>query len=170
MSVNISRLDFELCDIFAVIEETRAEYGVPRNMLDIEITESALNDDVGHIRSECDKMKDLGYHIWLDDFGSGYSSLNTVTEYSFDVLKLDMIFLRSLDHNPKTGPLMAYIVKGARGMDLSPLCEGVETEEQYEFLKEIGVEYAQGYYFGKPMPMEESRAFTEKKGLRWEKR
>ena len=55
-------------------------------------------------------------------------------------------------------------------MDLSPLCEGVETEEQYEFLKEIGVEYAQGYYFGKPMPMEESRAFTEKKGLRWEKR
>lgn len=81
-----------------------------------------------------------------------------------------MIFLRSLDHNPKTGPLMAYIVKGARGMDLSPLCEGVETEEQYEFLKEIGVEYAQGYYFGKPMPMEESRAFTEKKGLRWEKR
>ena len=167
-SINFSRLDFELCDIFGLVEKTREKYDVPRNMLDLEITESVLNDNFGHIREECDKMRALGYQIWLDDFGSGYSSLNTLTEYSFDVLKLDMVFLRSYDRNPKAAPLMTYIIEGARGLGLQPLCEGVETEEHYEFLKKIGCEKAQGYYFGKPMPMEETKAFTLAKGMKWE--
>ena len=169
VSINISRLDFELCDIVGVIEQTRMRYDMPREMLDIEITESALNDNVGHIRSECDRLKEMGYHIWLDDFGSGYSSLNVLANYNFEVLKLDLDFLRSREKNPKSGTLMAYIIKGARGMKLLPLTEGVETEEQYRFLKDSGCEFAQGYYFGKPMPMEESRAFTRARGLKWEK-
>jgi diguanylate cyclase (GGDEF)-like protein len=168
-SINISRLDFELCDIATIIEETRKKYNVPREMLDIEITESAMNDNVGHIKSECVKMRNLGYQIWLDDFGSGYSSLNSLTEYSFDVLKLDMVFLRSYDHNTKTGTLMNYIVDGARGMGIIPLCEGVETIDHYEFLRKIGCEKAQGYYFGKPMPMDESRKMTAEKGMTYEK-
>lgn len=168
-SINISRLDFELCDIFKYLEETRAEIDVPRNMLDIEITESALNDNIGHIRSECNKMRELGYKIWLDDFGSGYSSLNTLAEYTFDVLKLDLVFLRNYDHNPKTGKVMKYIIELAKGIELEPLCEGVETEEHFEFLKEIGCERAQGYYFGKPMPLEETKTHTMAKGLKWEK-
>jgi len=167
-SVNISRLDFELCDVCKIVEETRKKYNVPINMLDIEITESALNDNVGHLKSECNKMRDLGYQIWLDDFGSGYSSLNSLTEFSLDVLKLDMVFLRSFDHNSKTGILMNYIVDGARGMGLTPLCEGVETEEQYEFLRKIGCEKAQGFFFGKPLPMEETRQMSIKKGMKWE--
>ena len=169
VSVNISRLDFELCDIFGYVEEIRSEFGVPRSMLDLEITESALNDNVGYIKNECDKMKALGYHIWLDDFGSGYSSLNSMADYDFDVLKLDLVFLRSLDHNPKTGKLMTYIINGAWGLDLEPLCEGVETAEHYEFLKKIGCERAQGYYFGRPMPLDETRAYTKGKGLEWER-
>lgn len=120
------------------------------------------------MKNECGRMRDTGYHLWLDDFGSGYSSLNVLTEFNFDVLKLDLVFLRSYDHNPKTGNLLNYIVKGARGMGLEPLCEGVETKEHYEFLKEIGCERAQGYYFGKPMPMEETRLMTVGKGLKWE--
>lgn len=168
ISINISRLDFELCDIFGIIERTREEYDIPRELLDIEITESALNDNVGYIKSECERMRKLGYKIWLDDFGSGYSSLNTLAEYEFDVLKLDLIFLRSLDSNPKTGTLMRYIMEGARGMSLQPLCEGVETAEHYEFLKKTGCERAQGYFFGRAMPMEETRAFTRGKGLEWE--
>lgn len=169
VSVNISRMDFELCDIFDIIEKARTEFDVPRDMIDIEITESTLNDNVSYIKNECDRMKSLGYHIWLDDFGSGYSSLNNIAEYDFDVLKLDLIFLRSLDNNPKTGILMTYIVEGANGMGVAPLCEGVESAEHYEFLKKIGCERAQGYYFGKPMPMDETRAFTKGKGLQWEK-
>ena len=167
-SVNFSKLDFELCDIFGFVEDTRKKYNVPRNMLDLEITESVLDENFAHIKDECRSMQELGYQIWLDDFGSGYSSLNMLTEYSFDVLKLDMVFLRSYDRNPKTAALMNYIVDGARGMGLLPLCEGVETEEHYEFLKKIGCEKAQGYFFGKPMPLEEVRTFAESKGLSWE--
>ena len=168
VSVNISRLDFELCDIFGIIENTRKEFDIPRTMIDLEITESALNDNVGYIKSECDKMRKMGYHVWLDDFGSGYSSLNTIAEYDFDVLKLDLIFLRNYDHNPKTGKLMDYIVSGVGGMGLTALCEGVETKEHYDFLKKIGCERAQGYYFGKPMALEDTRKFTTDKGMTWE--
>ncbi|MBP3825865.1 MAG: GGDEF and EAL domain-containing protein [Butyrivibrio sp.] len=169
ISVNISRLDFELCDIFGVVEETRKQYDIPRDMLDLEITESSLNENESYIRSQCDHMRELGYHVWIDDFGSGYSSLNTIANYNFDVLKLDMVFLRSYDNNQKTGKIMGYIIKGAKAMGVSPLCEGVETETHFNFLKEIGCERAQGYYFGKPMPMEESRKYTSEKGLVWEK-
>lgn len=169
VSLNISRLDFELCDIFGIVESTRQKYDVPRNMLDLEITESALDQNGGYIKSECDKMRDLGYSIWIDDFGSGYSSLNTVAEYNFDVLKLDMVFMRSYSNNSKTAKLLTFIMEGTRAMTVAPLCEGVETKEQYEFLKSIGCERVQGYYFGKPMPMEETRAMTMAKGMVWEK-
>ena len=141
---------------------------MPREMLDLEITESALNQNVGYIRSECDRMREMGYRIWIDDFGSGYSSLNTIGDYNFDVLKLDMVFLRSLENGRRTGKLMSYIVQGAKAMGISPLCEGVETEGHFDFLREIGCERAQGYFFGKPMPMEETREFTASRGIRWE--
>ena len=168
VSVNISRLDFEICDVYAVLEEARNKYGMPRNMIDVEITESAFNDNTGLIKQECKKIRDAGYQIWIDDFGSGYSSLNTIADYEFDVLKLDMVFLRSFDRNPKTSELMRFIIKGARVLGIFPLCEGVETKEHFEFLKEADCEKAQGYFFGKPMPMDESREFTKSKGLKWE--
>ncbi len=170
VSINISRLDFELCDIFGIVENTREKYDIPRNMLDLEITESALDQNGGYIKSECDKMRAMGYSIWIDDFGSGYSSLNTVAEYNFDVLKLDMVFMRSFTNNSKTANLLSYIMDGARAMGVAPLCEGVESQEQYDFLRRIGCERAQGYFFGKPMPMEETRAMTMARGFNWEKR
>ena len=168
VSVNISRLDFEICDVFETLEKWRKKYDMPSNLIDVEITESAFNDNSGLIKQECKKMRDAGYQIWIDDFGSGYSSLNTIADYEFDVLKLDMVFLRSLDNNPKTGDLMRFIIKGARVLGIYPLSEGVETQEHFDFLKRAGCEKAQGYFFGKPMPMEESRAFTREKGLKWE--
>ncbi len=169
VSINLSRLDFELCDIYEVVEGTRKKYDVPIHMLDLEITESALNENSDFLKAECEHFRDTGYSIWIDDFGSGYSSLNVLTEYTFDVLKLDLIFLRSYDKNPKTGPLLEYIIKGALGMNIQPLVEGVETKEHFEFLKKIGCERAQGYYFNKPQPMDEMRATMKEKGLVWEK-
>ncbi len=169
----------ESCSLFAKIaalfrklksaNSLCTKYNIPHDMLDLEITESVLNDNVGYIKRECDRMIKLGYHIWLDDFGSGYSSLNTIAEYEFHVLKLDLVFLKNLKHNPKTRTLMTYIINGAKEMGLSPLCEGVETAEQYEFLKTTGCERAQGFYFGKAMPMNETREFTRAKGMFWEK-
>ena len=169
VSVNLSRLDFELCSIREIVENYRSLYGVPHDMLDIEVTESALNDKSDHLKNECRRFRDCGYQLWIDDFGSGYSSLNTLMEYDFDVLKLDMEFLRTYEKNPRTGHLLNYIGYVAGEMGVQPLTEGVETEEHYEFLKGIGCEKAQGYYFCKPLPMQESREMTRSKGLKWEK-
>ncbi len=168
VSINLSRLDFELCNIVDIVEHYTRLYNVPREMLDIEVTESALNDKSDQLKNDCKKFRDLGYQIWIDDFGSGYSSLNTLMEYDFDVLKLDMEFLRTFDKNPKTGNLLNYIVYAAEEMGVRTLTEGVETLEHFEFLKSIGCDKAQGYYFSKPMAMEESREFTRGKGLKWE--
>ena len=169
VSINLSRLDFELCDIFEITERYRNLYGVPREMIDIEITESALNDNSEHLKQEVNRFRNAGYHIWIDDFGSGYSSLNTLTEYDFDVLKLDLEFMRTYDVKPKrAGNLIKNIVFTAKEAGIEPLQEGVETAEHFEFLKSIGCERAQGYYFAKPMPIDESRKFTREKGLKWE--
>ena len=167
-SVNLSRLDFELTNVFDVVEKARAEFDVPVSMLDLEVTESAMNEQDNMLKKELEKLQERGYHIWMDDFGSGYSSLNTLTEYNFDVLKLDLVFLRSYGKNPRTGALLNYIVAGAKGMGLIPLCEGVETAEHYHFLQNIGCEKAQGYYFGKPLPLKETRAAAREKGMKWE--
>lgn len=167
-SLNFSCMDFELCDIFGKVDEIRRKYNVPINMIDLEITETALKNNPARIQNECKKMREKGYQVWLDDFGSGYSSLNNVVEYEFDVLKMDMVFLRNYDKYPKTATIMKYIATGARSLGVLPLCEGVETEGHYEFLKSINCDRAQGYYFGKPMPMDETKAFTKAKGMEWE--
>ncbi len=169
VSVNLSRLDFELCDVYDMVEKARTEFDVPSEMLELEVTESALNDDATTLKTELTRLKDAGYHIWLDDFGSGYSSLNILTEYSFNVIKLDLVFLRSYDHNPKTGALLGYIVKGVSGMGLESLCEGVETEEHFNFLKSISCDRAQGYYFSKPLPLDEVTKLLQDRGIEWEK-
>ena len=135
---------------------------------EIEITESALSADSAHFQNEVRRFRKAGYHIWIDDFGSGYSSLNNLLDYDFDVLKLDLVFLRTYDRNPKAAELIKFIVLCANEMGVEPLQEGVETEEHFEFLKSIGCSRAQGYYFAKPMKIEESRAFTREKGMEWE--
>ena len=168
VSINLSRLDFELCDIFEFTEHHRLRNRVEREFLDIEITESALNDDSSQLQTGVLHFRDAGYHIWVDDFGSGYSSLNHLLDYDFDVLKLDLEFLRTYDRNQRSGELIRHIIQGAIDMGVEPLQEGVETEEHLRFLQENGCVRAQGYYIAKPMPLEESRRFTREKGLTWE--
>ena len=168
VSVNLSQIDFEMIDVFEQAEHYRSLYGVPRNYIDLEITESALNADFEHLQQEIKRFRDAGYHIWIDDFGSGYSSLNNLLNYDSDVLKLDLEFLRTLDRNPNAAGLIRHIVEGAKQMGMQPLQEGVETEEHLEFLRSIGCERVQGYYFAKPMAIDESRIATRAKGLEWE--
>ncbi|MCR5451899.1 MAG: GGDEF and EAL domain-containing protein [Lachnospiraceae bacterium] len=168
-SINLSRLDFDLCNIFEVVDGYRRDNDMPVNMLDIEVTESALSDDTDLIKNELKKFREAGYQIWIDDFGSGYSSLTELLAYDFDLLKLDLTFLRNYDKIPKTGTLIEFIVVAAENMGVVALTEGVEKEEHFQFLKKIGCDKAQGYYFGKPQPMNESREFTRGKGLVWEK-
>ena len=147
VSTNLSRLDFHLIDVFEEIESIRKEYAVPVQLLHVEVTETALNTDANALHEQMDKFRAAGYEIWLDDFGSGYSSLNTMKDYYFDVLKIDMGFLRDFDKKPASKRIIASIVSLAKDLGMHTLAEGVETKEQYEFLLDIGCEKLQGYYF-----------------------
>lgn len=155
VSVNLSQLDFELCDILAEIDRQREKYDIPVELLHLEVTESALTSGSDFLADQIKRLRDAGYEVWMDDFGSGYSSLNNLKNYSFDVLKIDMDFLRTFETNKKTHVIIGTIVNMAKELGIHTLAEGVETQEQYEFLHRIGCEKLQGYLFGKPKPMEE---------------
>ena len=172
VSINFSRLDFELTDIISHLEEMVKKYNIPKDALHVEITESALMDDTNILEESAKKIKEAGYALWLDDFGSGYSSLNVLKDYDFDVMKLDMAFLKNFSKdNKKAKELIESIIEMAKKMGMRTLCEGVETEEQREFLASVNCERLQGYLFGKPMPYEEvtgkisNKEFTVSKNL-----
>ncbi len=158
VSLNFSRLDFELCDIVGYLENMSKEYHVPRKFLDVEITESALTDQQGLLQTAMKELRQLGYKVWLDDFGSGYSSLNVLKDFQFDVLKIDMKFLSGFSNNLKTRPILSNIVDLTRQLNMISLTEGVETQEQFDFLAKIGCVRAQGYLFSKPVPVTDLRA------------
>ncbi len=150
VSVNLSRLDYQLCDIFTVVDQVVAESGIPKDLLHIEFTETAFTQNAEFFADVLARFHDAGYHVWMDDFGSGYSSLNVLKDFSFDVLKIDMEFLRGLEGSRRTRDIIASVVDMAKKLGIQTLAEGVETEEQYLFLKSIGCEMLQGYLFGKP--------------------
>lgn len=150
VSFNLSRLDFELCDILSEVESLVTEYEVPKEMLHVEITESVLLENEREMRKTLDDFHKLGYQIWMDDFGSGYSTLNVLKDYDFDALKIDMRFLS--DMSSRSLSIVTSIVDMAKKIGIQTLAEGVETREQVDFLHSIGCEKLQGYYFGKPSP------------------
>lgn len=163
VSFNLSRLDFQMCDMFRFILETTDQYGVPHEMLHVEITETLLasNDEI--IREAIQKFHGAGFQVRMDDFGSGYSSLNALKDYDFDQLKIDMVFLSKF--NERSRRIIESIVQMAKYIGIHTLAEGVETEEQFEFLNRIGCEEVQGYYFGRPMPYEEIMEHLRELGI-----
>jgi PAS domain S-box-containing protein len=163
-SFNLSRQDFFQGSIFEDVEEIRERYQVPRNMLYVEVTESAFVHEGDVIRNEIERFRAAGYEVWMDDFGSGYSSLNTLKDYSFDEIKIDMAFLSKF--TDKSKDILKAIVRMAKEIGIHTLVEGVETEEQRDFICSIGCELIQGYYYGKPMPFSEFKHTRREKG--WE--
>lgn len=155
VSINFSRLDFEVFDLAAEVELMLKKYDVDKKLIHVEITESAITEDDKVLQYAMEKFRNSGYALWLDDFGSCYSGLNVLKEYDFDVMKIDMKFLQNFGSNEKSKVILRNIVKLAKEIGMQTLTEGVETEEASEFLKEIGCEKLQGYLFGKPMPREE---------------
>lgn len=155
VSVNVSRADIynmNLPDIFMKIIN---KYGLEVSRLPLEITESAYTEDPEQIIEMAESLKNLGFSIEMDDFGSGYSSLNMLNQLSLDVVKLDMQFIRNETAKPDNKGILKYIMDIARSMGLSVVAEGVETKEQLEYLRKIGCDYAQGYYLAKPMTCQE---------------
>ena len=162
-SINLSRSDFEVCDI---VEEVRTRVdisGIPRSKINIEITESVIGSDFDFMMKQIIRFKELGFSVWMDDFGSGYSSLNVLRDIPFDLIKFDMSFMRNFDKEDNGKLILAELMKMAFTIDVDTICEGVETEEQLQFLKEIGCSKIQGYYYCRPIPIEEIISRIEKK-------
>lgn len=163
MSVNFSRLDFLLCDMLNVVETAVKKYDIPKDYLHFEITESTIASNEELMHRVIEDFGRAGYEVWMDDFGSGYSSLTVLKDYQFNTLKMDMKFLTPLTDKSKS--IIRSVINMAKDIGMKTLAEGVETKEQLDFLKEIGCGMIQGYYYGRPEPVDDVFAHLEEKGI-----
>ncbi|MCR4923643.1 MAG: GGDEF domain-containing phosphodiesterase [Lachnospiraceae bacterium] len=154
VSINFSRLDFELMNIPDLLDSVLKKNSLSKDFIHVEITESALNDSMDDLSRGMEELKKRGYSLWLDDFGAGYSSLNVLKEFNFDVIKLDMKFLKNFEEKPKSEVIIKSIINLSAELGMTTLTEGVETKRQSEFIKNIGCGRMQGYLFGKPMSLD----------------
>ncbi len=168
VSINFSRLDFLTLDMLEVVEAAVSKYDIPRDYLHIEITESMMITDGDFMQDVIKGFRSCGYAVWMDDFGSGYSSLNLLKDFELDMMKMDMSFLSSM--NPRSKAIMKSLITMAKDINIMTLAEGVETEEEVLFLKEIGCGRLQGYFYGKPLPIEDAFANMQAKGISTEER
>ena len=155
ISVNVSRIDLYDPKLVQHLVNLREKYQLPSQYLELEITESAYTEDPEQIITITRQLREAGFVILMDDFGTGYSSLNMLKDIQIDVLKLDMGFLKSSDYSAKGGNILTAILKMAESLKMQAIAEGVETKEQVEFLKSIGCKYVQGFYYSKPLPVDE---------------
>lgn len=154
-SINLSRADFEACDIVEEIRRRVDDAGVSRDKLNIEITESSVAENIDFMKAQIERFQSLGFNVWMDDFGSGYSSLDMLHIISFDLIKFDMHFMREFDNSDKSRVILTELIKMCIALGIDTVCEGVETKEQSDFLREIGCTKLQGYYFARPMSIAE---------------
>ncbi len=161
LSVNVSRVDVLNAELAGELRTIVDEAGVDAKNYYLELTESAYVDDQSHIVTMAQKLREAGFSIEMDDFGTGYSSLNMLTSLPFDVLKLDMVFVRNIHNDSKTYRLVEFIMDVARFLGVKVIAEGVEYLEQYEILKKLGCDVIQGYYFSKPVCAEEFERFIK---------
>ena len=168
VSVNFSRHDFTVCNMLEVVEGIIDKYEVPRDFIHVEITESMIAADEELFRGIMESFRDRGYEIWMDDFGSGYSSLNLLKDYQFDLLKMDMRFLSTMTDKSKT--IVRSTITMAKRIGIKTLTEGVETQDQVDFLKSIGCGKLQGYYYGKPEPLDKMLENIAERCIKMEER
>ncbi len=154
LSVNISPRDLYIMDVYDIFTGLTEKYSLSHEKLRLEITETAIMNNFEYAKKLIDKLQKAGFIVEMDDFGSGYSSLNTLKDFKIDVLKIDMNFLE--DESGQRGrDILESVILMAEKLKTNVITEGVETEEQFEFLKKIGCRKFQGYLFDKPLPVED---------------
>lgn len=154
VSINISKVDFECVDIISEIKKRIVASGYPTSLITIEVTESIIAEDKDTLTKQIERFHEEGFKVWMDDFGSGYSSLNSLQNFNFDAIKIDMSFLSEFETNPKTPSLIYQTINIAKRLGIETICEGVENQKEVDFLLECGCNKLQGYYFNKPSPIE----------------
>lgn len=155
VSVNISRVNFVKEDLAEHICHLVDSYGADHAGIELELTESAVFGNKERLMQILKELKMCGFSISMDDFGAGYSSLNSLKDLPIDVLKLDMDFFRGEDEQQRGEIVVKETIRLAQALHLKIVAEGIEKKEQVEFLAEQGCDMIQGFYFAKPMPVEE---------------
>lgn len=154
-SLNLSREDFYSVDIVEEVCKRVDAAGVAHDKITIEITESTIGRDFGYMKAQVKRFQDLGFQVWMDDFGSGYSTLDLLQNIRFDLIKLDMQFMKRFDEGEASKVILTELVRMAVGLGIDTVTEGVETAEQVRFLREIGCSKLQGFHYCKPIPEDE---------------
>ena len=155
ISINISPKDFYYMDVVAELKSLVDEFGIDPVKLRVEITETTMITESADILNTIGKLRECGFIVEMDDFGSGFSSLNLLKEMDIDVIKIDMQFLKDSERNPKANTIIKSIINMADDLGIDSLTEGVETAKQFEKLYAMGCKLYQGYYFSKPVPVED---------------
>lgn len=164
ISVNVSQIDIISLDVVEFFNNLIEKYQLPPSLIEIEITESAYAKKYDHVNDIVEQLHNSGFQVLMDDFGSGYSSLNMLRNLNVDILKVDMKFLDIEENNTEKGyGILESIVNMARQMNMPIIVEGVETDKQIKYLQDMGCRYAQGYFFYKPMPVEDYEALLSDK-------
>ena len=160
ISVNISRIHFKYKNLVENIENLVEKYNIPKKYLELELTESAFLDNEGEVNSTIVKLQELGYTIAMDDFGVGYSSLNMLRKLPVNILKLDRGFINEATCSERGFIVLNHVTHMAKDLKAMVVCEGIETVAQVETLKAAGCDIAQGFYYAKPMPLNEYNDFV----------
>ena len=153
VSVNLSRIDIQREGFADKLKALVESSNIPLKNIRLEITESAYMDNSEMLIAVVDELRERGFIVEMDDFGSGYSSLNSLKDIEIDILKLDMRFLAGKHDTRRSKIIISSVISMARGLDLPVIAEGVETKEQIDKLTQMGCGIYQGYYFSKPIPV-----------------
>lgn len=163
LSVNISRIDIQEEGFYDYIKGLVTKYEIDPQFLRLEITESAYMENSEQVIRIVEQLQRDGFVVEMDDFGSGYSSLNMLKDVPVDILKLDIRFLSETEYDAaRGGNILSAVIRMSHSLNLPVIAEGVETMEQADFLKNLGCKMMQGYYFSRPLPIEEFEALLEK--------
>lgn len=157
VSVNVSRVHLDKDDFIGKVEQLVSKYDIPRELLEFELTENVFLENSDKAIKIMTELRKLNFKVSMDDFGSGYSSLNLLKKLPVDILKMDKGFLDTDEIKGNDGVVIKSIIDMAKKMRITVLCEGVETQKQVTFLQDAGCDLAQGYYFSKPVKVEEFR-------------
>lgn len=164
ISVNVSRVHLNRMRIVEYVKELQEEFQVPCSLVEFELTESIYLEDTERALELIRSLHKMGFKISMDDFGSGYSSLNLLSKLPIDIIKLDRVFLKEGEMQENDRIIISCVVDMAKKLKITSLCEGVETQEQCNYLKEVGCQIQQGFYFSRPIPQEVFEKLLEENG------
>lgn len=162
ISLNVSRMHLNRTDFITYVESLLEEFQIPCSLIEFELTESIYLDNTEAALELIKGLHNLGIKVSMDDFGSGYSSLNLLSKLPIDIIKLDKVFLKEGEMQESDRIIISCVVDMAKKLHITSLCEGVETQEQSDYLKKVGCQMQQGFFFSRPVPREDFESIMER--------